>query len=47
MPLGAGLGAALAFSPGEPWQGRLLLAHQLVNVLGFVGITVTGTLLTL
>ena len=47
LPLGAGLGAVMAFSPGEPWQGRLLLAHQLVNVLGFVGVTVTGTLLTL
>ena len=47
IPVGATLGAVMAFSPGEPWQGRLLLAHQLVNVLGFVGITVTGTLLTL
>ena len=47
LPLGAVLGSIMAFSPGEPWQGRLLLAHQLVNILGFVGITVTGTLLTL
>lgn len=47
LPLGALLGTILAFSPGEPWQGRLLLAHQLLNVLGFVGITVTATLLTL
>lgn len=47
LPVGAALGAALAFSPGEPWQGRLLLAHQLLNVLGFVGVTVSGTLLTL
>lgn len=47
IPVGATLGAVMAFSPGEPWQGRLLLAHQLVNILGFVGITVTGTLLTL
>ena len=47
IPVGATLGAVMAFGPGEPWQGRLLLAHQLVNVLGFVGITVTGTLLTL
>ncbi len=47
LPVGAVLGAIMAFSPGEPWQGRLLLAHQLVNVLGFVGLTVTGTLLTL
>ncbi|MBB5832180.1 multicopper oxidase domain-containing protein [Brachybacterium aquaticum] len=47
LPAGALLGAVMAFSPGEPWQGRLLLAHELVNVLGFVGLTVTATLLTL
>lgn len=47
LPFGAVLGAVLAFSPGEPWQGRVLLAHQVVNILGFVGITVSATLLTL
>ncbi|WP_250258804.1 multicopper oxidase domain-containing protein [Dermabacter sp. Marseille-Q3180] len=47
LPFGAALGAILAFSPGEPWQGRLLLAHQVVNILGFVGVTVSATLLTL
>lgn len=47
MPFGAAVGAVMAFSPGEPWQGRLMLAHQLLNLLGFVGITVAGTLLTL
>lgn len=47
LPAGAVLGALMAFSLGEPWQGRLLLAHQILNILGFVGITVTGTLLTL
>ncbi len=47
LPVGAVFGTVLAFSPGEPWQGRLLLAHQIVNVLGFVGLTVSGTLLTL
>lgn len=47
LPVGAVLGAVMAFGPGEPWQGRLMLAHQIVNVLGFVGLTVTGTLLTL
>ncbi|AXK44476.1 multicopper oxidase domain-containing protein [Brachybacterium saurashtrense] len=47
LPVGATLGALMAFGPGEPWQGRLLLAHQVVNLLGFVGITVSGTLLTL
>ncbi|MFC0675854.1 multicopper oxidase domain-containing protein [Brachybacterium hainanense] len=47
LPLGAGFGAVLAFSPPEPWHGRLLLAHQLVNVLGFAGITACATLVTL
>ena len=47
LPVGAVLGAVMSFSPGEPWQGRLLLAHELVNVLGFVGMTVSATLLTL
>src|SRR5699024_7648696 len=46
LPLGATLGALMAFSPGEPWQGRLMLAHQLVNILGFGGVGVTGALLT-
>ena len=47
LPVGAVLGAVMSFSPAEPWQGRLLLAHELVNVLGFVGMTVAATLLTL
>ncbi len=47
LPVGALLGSFLAFGLGEPWQGRVLLAHQITNVLGFVGITATGTLVTL
>ncbi|WP_347271974.1 multicopper oxidase domain-containing protein [Brachybacterium equifaecis] len=47
LPVGALIGTVLAFSPPEPWLGRLLLAHQLINVLGFVGLTITATLLTL
>lgn len=47
LPVGALLGALLSLDLGEPWQGRLLLAHQLVNVLGFVGLTVLSTLQTL
>ncbi|MDO5663200.1 MAG: multicopper oxidase domain-containing protein [Brachybacterium sp.] len=45
--LGAGFGAALAFSLPEPWQGRLLLAHLITNLLGFIGTTVLATLVTL
>ncbi|OYO25199.1 nitrite reductase [Enemella dayhoffiae] len=47
LPVGAVLGGAMALSQPEPWQGKLLLAHQLVNVLGFVGLTAIGTLITL
>ncbi|MGK2309872.1 multicopper oxidase domain-containing protein [Cutibacterium sp. V947] len=47
LPLGAALGAIMAFSPTEPWRTRLLVAHQALNLLGFVGLTVVGTLVTL
>ncbi|MGD8150932.1 multicopper oxidase domain-containing protein [Ornithinimicrobium sp. Y1694] len=47
LPVGVGLGATLAFGLTDVWHGRLLLAHVLVNILGWVGLTVTGTLLTL
>lgn len=47
LPIGAGLGATLARDPSEPWLGRLLVAHITFNVLGWVGLTVMGTLVTL
>ncbi|WP_068261457.1 multicopper oxidase domain-containing protein [Janibacter limosus] len=47
LPVGATLGVLLARGQGEEMHARLLLAHSLVNVLGWVGITVTGTLITL
>jgi len=47
LPVGAALGATLAYGLGGQWHGRVLLAHTMVNVLGWVGLTVTGTLLTL
>ncbi|MGA4506957.1 multicopper oxidase domain-containing protein [Propionibacteriaceae bacterium G1746] len=47
LPVGATYGAVLSFSQPEPWQGRLLVAHVVVNMLGFVGLTATATLLTL
>ena len=47
LPVGAGLGAALARDPGEPWHHRLMFAHALVNVLGWMGLTVAGTVVTL
>ncbi|MFN2321116.1 MAG: multicopper oxidase domain-containing protein [Dermatophilaceae bacterium] len=47
LPLGVTMGVLLARGPADPWHARMVLAHTTVNVLGWVGITVTGTLLTL
>lgn len=47
LPVGAAFGVLLARSPEEPWHARLELAHAAVNLLGWVGLTVVGTLITL
>ncbi len=47
LPVGAGLGSALARGLAEPWHTRLVVAHASVNLLGWVGLTVAGTLVTL
>lgn len=47
LPVGAIFGAVLALDLADPWHSRLLLSHQAVNILGFVGLTVCATLLTL
>ena len=47
LPLGVTMGVLLARGPSEPWHARMLLAHTTFNVLGWVGLTVTGTLVTL
>jgi nitrite reductase (NO-forming) len=47
LPIGAALGATLARDPHEPWLGRLLVAHIALNLLGWIGLTVLGTLVTL
>lgn len=47
LPIGAGLGALLARYPAEPWHGRLVIAHVILNLLGWIGLTVMGTLVTL
>jgi nitrite reductase (NO-forming) len=47
LPIGAGLGATLARDPVEPWHGRFVIAHITLNLLGWVGLTVLGTLVTL
>ncbi len=47
LPVGGSIGAALARDLPEPWHHRLMLAHVLVNVLGWMGLTVAGTVVTL
>lgn len=47
LPVGAGLGTALARGIADPWHTRLVVAHAAVNLLGWVGLTVVGTLVTL
>lgn len=47
LPVGAALGVLLARGTGEPAHARMLLAHSLINVFGWVGLTVVGTLITL
>jgi nitrite reductase (NO-forming) len=47
LSMGAGLGATLAHHPDEPWHGRLVIAHAALNLLGWIGLTVMGTLVTL
>lgn len=47
LPVGATLGTLLALGTGDESHGRLLVAHSMVNLLGWVGLTMTGTLLTL
>ncbi len=47
MPVGATFGALLARHPADPWHSRLLVAHSMTMVLGWLGLTVTGTLVTL
>ncbi len=46
LVLGASFGVTLARVPDDPWHARLLLAHTMANLLGWVGFTVMGTLVT-
>ena len=47
VPVGATFGAWLARGLEDELHGRVLVAHSMVMVLGWVGLTVTGTLVTL
>lgn len=45
--VGIVLGTLLARAPQGEWHSRLLVAHAAVNVLGWIGLTILGTLVTL
>ena len=47
LPVGASLGAWLARGLDDDLHGRVLVAHSMTMVLGWLGLTVTGTLVTL
>ena len=47
LPVGAALGAWLARDLDDEQHGAVLVAHSMVMVLGWIGLTVTGTLVTL
>lgn len=47
LPVGAALGAWLSYGLGDPLDARVRIAHAGVNLLGWVGLTVLGTLVTL
>ena len=46
LPLGAGFGATLAYGLDDRWHARFLLAHTQTMLLGWLGLTVVGTLVT-
>ncbi|MDP3892396.1 multicopper oxidase domain-containing protein, partial [Nocardioides sp.] len=45
--VGVTIGAALTRVQADPWHHRLEVAHASVNVLGWIGLTALGTLVTL
>nr|WP_253719929.1 hypothetical protein [Brevibacterium renqingii] len=47
LPVGVTFGVILARDIADPWHSRLLAAHALLNLLGWIGLTVIGTLMTL
>ena len=47
LPVGATFGVLLARGLDDETHGRMLLAHTMTMVLGWIGLTVTGTLVTL
>lgn len=48
LPIGAGLGVTMADDrlPGQ-WYSQFIVSHAVINVFGWIGLTVLGTLVTL
>lgn len=47
LPVGAGLGVWMARETSDPLHEQVLVAHIALNLLGWIGLTVLGTLVTL
>ena len=47
FPFGALLGTTLAYGLSDPLHEQVVLAHAAVNLLGWMGLTIVGTLVTL
>ena len=47
LPFGAAIGAWLATGLAEPYASRAVIAHVVLNILGFLGLTVLATVVTL
>ena len=47
LPIGALFGVLLARGLGAEWHSKLLVAHTMINLLGWVGLSILGTLVTL
>lgn len=47
LPVGATFGVLLAHGLPGGWHSKLLVAHTIVNLLGWVGLAILGTLVTL
>ncbi|MGZ8736180.1 MAG: multicopper oxidase domain-containing protein, partial [Nocardioides sp.] len=47
LPVGAYFGVLMARGIGDPLHVQMMLAHAAVNLLGWMGLTVVGTLVTL
>lgn len=46
LPVGAAFGATLAWGLDDRWHAALLVAHTMTMLLGWIGLTVVGTLVT-